>query len=648
MTNSSNVYLEVLVAGASFHGDRPLTYSHTNILPVGTIVIAPLRSQLALGVVIRQVTKPEFVTKPLADVPDLPTLPANLVKLLFWMQNYYPGPLGITTSLFLPKKLPSKPVEQRPPGPAPSKRPLPLLTEDQQKALSTINGAGTYILHGDTGTGKTRVYIELAKISLAKGLHAIILTPEIGLTSQLANDFREVFGERVVVIHSQLTEVTRRRLWVSLLRQQQPMVILGPRSALFSPLKTVGLIVVDEAHDTAYKQDQAPYYQTVRVAAHLAALNMAPLVLGSATPLVSDYYVAKAKKRTIIRMQQTAVKGASGRATISVVDLKDRSKFTKKPQLSDELLTAIGGTLQKKEQTLLFLNRRGTARIVFCTDCGWQATCPRCDLPLIYHGDSHIMRCHTCGFKDQVVVDCPECHNSSIVFKAIGTKAIVDEINKLFPDARVMRFDNDNKKDERMEHHYDTIKAGGIDIIIGTQSLAKGLDLPNLSLVGVVAADTGLSFPDFSAQERTYQLLSQVIGRVGRGHRHGTAIIQTYNPESPLLKAVISKNWADFYDQEISERQLFLFPPFCHLLKLTCRRATADSAAKTAKMLAGKLRTAGLRIQIEGPAPAFHEKAQNKYQWQLVVKAKARGELVKVIRGLPSGWSYDIDPTNLL
>ncbi|HET8669600.1 MAG TPA: helicase-related protein, partial [Candidatus Saccharimonadales bacterium] len=216
------------------------------------------------------------------------------------------------------------------------------------------------------------------------------------------------------------------------------------------------------------------------------------------------------------------------------------------------------------------------------------------------------------------------------------------------PDARVMRFDTDNKKSERIEQHYEAIKNGQVDIIVGTQTLAKGLDLPNLGLVGVVLADTSLSFPDFSAQERTYQLLSQVLGRVNRGHRDSHAILQTYTPESPLLKSILERDWQTFYQKELEERKAFLFPPYCYLLKLTCRRASSKAAETAAVALANELERSSLHIRIEGPAPAFHEKVLNKYEWQLIIKAKDRRELVKTIRALPSGWSYDIDPMDLL
>jgi primosomal protein N' (replication factor Y) len=404
---------------------------------------------------------------------------------------------------------------------------------------------------------------------------------------------------------------------------------------------------VDESHETAYKQDQAPYYHATTVAAKLASLHKATIVLGSATPLVTDYYIALAKQRPIIRMLQNAKSSDFLERSVSIVDLRDRAKFTKSPHISNELINGIEQTLTKKEQALVFLNRRGTARIIFCDSCGWQAVCPHCDLPLVYHADSHIMRCHSCDFKSSCPVSCPSCGNASVIFKSIGTKAIASELEKLFPDAKIMRFDTDNKKDERIEQHYDAIKRGDVDILVGTQTLAKGLDLPRLSLVGVAIADTGLYFPDFSAQERTYQLLAQVIGRVGRGHREGHAIVQTYSPDSPLLKSILSKNWQEFYEKEITERKIFHFPPFCYILKLSCRRASSASAQRAAISFVQKLQDERKGITIEGPAPSFHEKVQNKYAWQIIIKSNNRQLLVNIIQDLPSGWSYDIDPMNL-
>jgi primosomal protein N' (replication factor Y) len=640
-------YVEVMVGGAAYHGNGALTYGSEAPLTIGSIVTAPLRAKTVLGVVVAIVDKPSFKVKPAIPVADYPPLPEAMLRLLEWMRHYYPSPLGIIAQQFLPKDLPKKPVKTSV-YPALDNTELPPLTLDQEQAINAIEHTGMHILHGETGTGKTRVYIELTKKALDAKKSAIILTPEIGLTPQLATEFKKVFGDRVIVIHSQLTSVTRQRQWVDILNQTEPIVIIGPRSALFSPLRSIGLIVIDEAHETSYKQDQAPYYHTTRVASMLASFSQCPVILGSATPLIADYFMAEVRKRPIIRMQQVANHYEDFKTTVSVVDLKDKTKFTKKAYISDELIRRMAETLAKKEQILLFLNRRGTARVVFCENCGWQASCPHCDLPLVYHGDSHIMRCHSCDHHAVVPSSCPDCHNHSIVFKSIGTKAIVDDITKLFPEARIQRFDTDNKKDERIEQHYPAIRNGEVDIIIGTQGLAKGLDLPHLGLVGVIIADTSLYFPDFSAQERTYQLLGQVLGRVGRGHRSGRAVIQTYNPDNPLLKSILTKEWRAFYEQELEERRTFLFPPFCYLLKLTCKRATLHSAQQTAQKLVDQLSHGDYRIIVEGPAPAFHEKVLNKYQWQIVIKSKDRGELLKVISALPSGWTHDIDPMNLL
>lgn len=642
-------FVEVFVADAAYHGSGALTYSSTATLKLGDIVTVPLKKNESLAIVVGITKKPRFPVRPISTTNTLRPLPGQTLSLLKWLQIYYPAPLGILTQLLLPKTLPAKPTPTKPlPLSDDSLIGLPPLTSNQKAALQRITGPGLYILHGETGSGKTRVYMELAHKSIAAGRSVIILTPEIGLTSQIGADFEAIFGERVVIVHSKLTNATRQRLWQYVLEQSEPLILIGPRSALFYPLANIGLIVVDEAHETAYKQDKAPYYHATTVAGKLSSLYEATLVLGSATPLVTDYYIATAKKRPIIRMNQTATGTTSDPAVTTIVDLRNRKNFIRSPYLSDTLIAAIKNSLQKGEQSLLFLNRRGTARIIFCERCGWQAECPHCDLPLVYHGDTHRMRCHSCNFLAQTLTSCPECRNPSIVFKAIGTKAIAEETTKLFPEAKIMRFDTDNAKKERIEEHYKSIRSGEIDILVGTQTLAKGLDLPNLGVVGVVIAETGLYFPDFSAKERTYQLLVQVLGRVGRGHRGGQIVVQTYTPDSLLLRAAIRKDWNTFLSTELAERRLFTFPPYCYLLKLTCKRATSASASRAALLLAETLRSAHHGIRVEGPAPSFHEKTAGKFGWQIIIKAKKRTQLTDVIQALPSGWSYDIDPMNLL
>ena len=407
------------------------------------------------------------------------------------------------------------------------------------------------------------------------------------------------------------------------------------------------MIVVDEAHDQAYKQEQAPYYHALRVAGQLAHIHKAKLILGSATPTIAEYALAKAKKIPIIRLVEKPA-GKNTEKQISLVDLKDREQFGSNPHLSSLLLGEMQKTLNNKSQILILLNRRGTARLMLCQSCGWQALCPNCDLPLTYHADKHRLQCHTCGHTARVTSSCPDCHGTELIFKGIGTKSLTDELRKAFPDARIQRFDTDNVKAERLEQHFPAIANGDVDILVGTQMLAKGLDLPNLTLVGVVVADTNLYFPDYTAEEQTYQLLTQVIGRVGRGHKAGTVVIQSYSPKSTAIQAALKQDWDSFYAQQIDERQIYGFPPFYHTLKLSCTRATSASAQTTAQKLADSLRHSGLRIEIIGPAPSFYERVGGKYRWQLIIKAKQRGELLKVLNLLPANWTHDLDPLNLL
>ena len=334
---------------------------------------------------------------------------------------------------------------------------------------------------------------------------------------------------------------------------------------------------------------------------------------------------------------------------VVVVDLKDREQFTRADHLSVPLIHAIGFSLKRKEQSLLYLNRRGTARVTLCRVCGWQAMCPHCNLPLTYHGDSHRLQCHVCGHHQDLLTACPNCGNTEIMLHGFGTKAIVEEVQRIFPEANIMRFDTDNSKVDRLENQYQRILDREVDILVGTQVLAKGLDLPHLSTLGVIAADSSLMLPDYTAQERTYQLLTQVLGRIGRGHVISRAVIQTYHPDSMLLQSILQGDWKSFYNTEIEERKRYFFPPYCHILKLTCRRASTQSAEKAANSLKKLILAKNLGVQIEGPAPAFHEKLGSKYHWQIVVKSSNRSNLIRVIDQIPSnGWSYDLDPVDLL
>ena len=643
-------YYLVWVRSNRYHGSEPLTYTAEEKLSVGTVVRVELQKQVVLGFVSGVTTKPRFQTKPITEVLAIPALPLSLLKVTSWLQSYYPAPIGILAQQLLPAKLSQKRIyhHEKRTYSEPDLTQLPPLTIEQRQALETMSGRDTYLLHGITGSGKTRIYIELAATQLAAGKSSIVLTPEISLTTQLANSFANIFGKRVVVLHSQQTPAEREQAWLDCLHATQPIVVIGPRSALFCPLQNLGLIILDEAHELAYKQEQSPQYQAGRVAAYLANVTRSSLVLGSATPSVSDYYLAQQKKKPIIELTALAQTSPHKPTTVHLIDKKDHSLFSRSNTLSQPLLQAVEVALSKGEQTLLYLNRRGTARMVMCENCGWQATCPHCDLPLTYHGDHHQLRCHSCSYHTNSPNSCPACKHPTVMFKTAGTKAVVEEVERLFPQARVARFDTDNAKADRFEQHYDDVRTGAVDILVGTQLLAKGIDLPKLSTLGIILADTSLYMPDFSAHERTFQLVNQVLGRIGRGHVDGHAIIQTYHPEHPALTAAIASDYQRFYTAELESRKKFLFPPFCYLLKISVRRSTLKAAEQAATKLKDDILQSGSQVRVEGPAPAFYERFQNKFQWQLVIKATERTQLLKVIRILPANCSYDIDPMDLL
>jgi len=645
-------YYEVFISAYQYRGASALTYSSEERFTLGEVVLVPMRNKNYPAIVVRQIPKPSFNTKHIIKkLYDRP-LPDASMKLIDWLGHYYPGPVSVLASLVLPANTLVKTVGQATNMTqigVEQKLELPDLTTEQRGILKDIEGSdsSSFLLHGDTGTGKTRVYIELINDCLSRKRSAIVLTPEISLTPQLAKNIKASVSAPVLILHSNLTTKERRELWEQILFADQPLVIIGARSALFAPLQSVGLIVIDEFHDGAYKQDQAPYYSSIRVAGALASIHGATLILGSATPSVTEYYIASAKGVPILRMREQAAPKKT-KTTVEIVDARDRSNYAKSGHLSDQLLGAVSASLKASEQSLIFLNRRGTARIVLCQTCDWQATCPHCDLPLTYHGDTHTMRCHTCGYHSPAVITCPVCGSPEISYKSIGTKAITDQLQKLFPDARIKRFDTDNLKPDQFHHQYQNILDGKVDIIVGTQMLVKGLDLPNLSVVGVVAADSSLYFPDYTAEEQTYQLLSQVMGRVSRGHRDGTIVIQTNNPAGASQIAAVNKDWELFYSKQIDERRQYLFPPFCYLLKLTVTRKTQKSAISAANTLRTRLNSLPIQAQIIGPAPRFNEKAGGNYNWQITVKSKSRTDLLKIIPALPANWSYDIDPSNLL
>jgi len=643
-------YYEVLPADGHYHGDSALTYSYEDSLPLLSVVTVPLRQRLITGFVVSLVNKPSFNVKPIKSIVSKQPLPEHCLKLAEWMRQYYSSTLAESLRQFAPTK-PSIKRKLDTPTIAPVEIQLEWespLTPDQKEAIEAINAnpSTTVLLHGETGTGKTRVYLELARQTLASGRSVMILTPEISLTSQLAFAAKKYLDGPVFVLHSQLGGAERKKIWFKILEAKEPIVIIGARSGLFSPINSLGLIVLDEAHEPAYKQEQSPRYHAIRVASQLGSITGAKVILGTATPPVADYYLAQARG-AIVEMTKLAT-GNPAKVTTEIVDMKDRASFTKSPYLSNQLIDAINTTIRDKRQVLIYLNRRGSARQVLCSKCGWRFLCPNCDIPLVYHGDEHLVRCHTCGWRKTPPTACPECSNPEIIYKTIGTKALVDEVVRLFANQRVKRFDSDNLNGERINEQYEHVLSGEVDILVGTQLLAKGLDLPRLGLVGIVSAEASLSLPDYTAEERSFQLLYQVIGRVGRGHGKGLVVIQSYDPESIIIRSAANRDWQSFYKQSLAERQQFRFPPFSYLLQLVCRRTSPERADETASKLRVGLLDKGLPVEIIGPAPSFYLKRGNYYYYQLVIKSKDRKHLVELAKYVPADWQVNLDPVDLL
>lgn len=635
---------KIVRAGSDF-----FTYHHEQILQPGQLVVVPVGSSFLAGVVLKSAQKPAYDTRSIKQILDIPPLPLPLLKTALWLKDYYAAPLALVLQTILPRGL----MKKRRALPASNRvisrsRTNYLLNPDQQSAVETLlkNTSQTVLLHGVTGSGKTAIYIEYAKRILAQGKSVIVLVPEIALTSQLIAEFEQHFAS-ILLTHSQQTEAERHRIWLDTLHSRQPRVAIGPRSALFLPLDRVGAIIIDEAHEPSFKQDQSPKYSALRTAAMLGKYHGAPVVQGSATPLISEYYLARQTQSPIITLAKRAQPAAPPR--VAVVDMTSRMNFTRHRFLSDPLIACIENTLKNQRQALLFHNRRGSASTTLCTNCGWSAICQRCFVPLTLHADKHILQCHICGATAPVPTSCPDCSQTDIVHKGIGTKLIETEIKKLFPHVAIARFDGDTAAAQTLEKRYQELYDGAIDIIIGTQVVAKGLDLPHLAAVGVIQADAGLALPDFMARERTFQLLAQVIGRVGRTNQQTDVVVQSYQPQDETIRCGTAQNYAEFYTAELARRRKSSFPPYTHLLKLTCVYKTEAAAIKNSQKFAALLRQTYRDITIFGATPAFYERQRGTYRWQIIVKSPKRAVLLEIIKNLPTAhWQHDIDPINLL
>lgn len=626
-------------------GSDTFTYRSHASLPIGSIVTISIGTKNYFGVVIKEVKKPTYKTKTISGIEFIGGIPPALVETAQWVASYYNSPLAHVIALLLPAGLAKKRRPQKPLETPTSTRRIKRLTPLQKAASTAIssNPTKTSLLHGITGSGKTQIYIDQARQQSNNGRSAIILVPEISLTPQLVSEVSLHFPN-LIAYHSKLTQSQKHLIWLEVINATEPLVVIGARSALFLPIKKLGLIAIDEAHEPSYQQAKTPRYSALRVARVLATNSKATLVLGSATPLVTDYYMAK-KGGQIITLDKAARENITP-PSISLLDMTDRNNFKKHRFLSDQLLSEIE---QTKGQTLIYHNRRGSASITLCETCGWTALDPITGTPLTLHLDKNKLINHLTNQSYPIPHNCPSCKEPNIVHKGIGTKLIEQELRKLFPNKKIMRFDGDNAASDTLEKSYEKVLAGEIDVIIGTQVIAKGLDLPHLKTVAIIQADSGLAIPDFASNERTFQLLSQVVGRVGRNENNTKIIVQTYQPNSEIINLGIQQDYKNFYNLELATRQKDVFPPYCFLLKLTCSYKTEAAAISNAKTMATKIKESYPNVQLFGPAPSFYEKHGDKFRWQIVIKAKKRSTLQEIAKlAKPPYWQFEIDPTSLL
>lgn len=645
-------YVEVAPTRLVRKDARWFTYASAQPVAPGTIVTIPIGRTEGIGVVLRGVKQPKFECRLISSVVESQPLPPPLVELASWISEYYSAHLSSVVSLLVPqgvlkKRRTREAVQQTAPVRTPHTHQP---TREQRVAISQIvtGSASTQLLFGVTGSGKTLVYRESARRLFAEGLSSIILVPEIALTSQIVDEFRQEFGDDVLVTHSRQTEAERHAIWKQALQADTPKVVIGPRSALFLPLRKVGLIVLDEFHEPSYKQEQQPRYSGLRIATMLAKFHQARAVFGSATPPVAEYYTALQSGAPILRLEATAK--ASTKPTVHVVDMKRRSNFLQHRFLSDALLKTLDTALANSQQVLLFHNRRGTTSTTLCDACGWMAVDPETELPLTLHADTHKLVSHISGFTQPVPTSCPVCGSADILHKGIGTKLLETEVKKRYPNKKVVRFDGDTSKENTVDQRYQELYDGVIDIIIGTQVIAKGIDLPHLRAVGVIQADAGLALPDYTASERTFQLLAQVVGRVGRAHHETTVVVQSYQPDHPAVTAGVAQNYTEFYKSTLLERQRTNFPPFCYLARFMCSYKTEAAAIKNSQKLLQTLRKqASSHTTFFGPAPAFYEKQHSSYRWHIIAKSPSRADLAQLAKHLPaSHWQFELDPLNLL
>jgi primosomal protein N' (replication factor Y) len=551
---------------------------------------------------------------------------------------------------------------------APAEAPLQLSPGQEEARAAIVEGIHSqtfspFLLHGVTASGKTEVYLAAAQATLDQGRQVLVLLPEIALTHPVALAFRRRFGSRVALLHSGMSPASRLDQWRRIILGQVDIAV-GARSAVFAPLPRLGLLVVDEEHDPGYKQEGGLLYQARDVALYRGKLAAASVVLVSATPAVATYYRAQEGKYRYLNLSRRVTPQAL--PDIHLISLREHRAGRGLPVISPPLAGALKETLAQGEQALLFLNRRGYATAVFCLFCGQVLQCCQCSVALTYHQSRDRLTCHYCGYEEHVPERCPQCQSTALKRYGLGTEKVEAEIQKLFPQARVARLDRDTAPHSgRALQVLADFARGDFEILVGTQMISKGHHFPRVTLVGVIAADQQLFFPEYHAGERTFQLLSQVAGRAGRGEAPGKVLIQTFHPEHFVFQAVQTQDYQGFVQQELQTRRQSGYPPFTRLALARLSGTPEEAVARAATRLTAALKTAIARegnlaplVRVLGPAPPGLAKLQGRFRWQLLLKSYGRPSLLQALKLLRQLWTpppkskidltLDMDPMSLV
>lgn len=607
---------------------------------IGRRVWVPLRNQRRCGYIVGLSSSAKVISpKPIEEIIDQERLcDDTFLQLTRWLSEYYFCSWGQAIEAALPAPFKKGKTTMRTRTARKSEgderqfihasREVPTLTEEQSGACQTLRSAlakreyRSFLLHGVTGSGKTEVYLTLIRELLAQGKGSIVLVPEISLTPQTTDRFESRFSKEVAVIHSRLSAGKRLEEWHRI-RRGQARVVVGARSAIFSPVKSLGLVVIDEEHDDSYKQEETPRYDAWLVAQKRCELENAVLIRGTATPRLESFFAAKEDPRGMISLNKRIQERPL--PLVRILDMRQEFRGRSARIFSVALESAVKEALAQKEQVMLFLNRRGFAPFVTCLSCGYVRGCPKCHVSLVFHFERHQLSCHTCNYTERPPKICPECHKGYLRYLGMGTEKVESEAHRLFPGVRIARMDTDTTR--KVGSHDRILRAfrkRELDILLGTQMITKGHDFPDVSVIGVISADTALHLPDFRSAERTFDLLTQVAGRAGRERIAGRVYIQTYVPRHYAILAAKDHDYHEFYDREIKYREELGMPPFEHLVQvfIASRREKAV-ARKSLELKRDTEKDAQMQgIAILGPAPCLVSKRRGQFYWNLFYKGR--------------------------